>query len=182
MKKWTTFIAVIMALCLCVGLIVYAEEQIEQVEQVEETETESEVIDFNFYVTALTNEQYAHIESNYSKAEFCLLGFLYIDNSGVEQVGEMITNRNIAYDVLNALQNLYEAKLPIWDIGYFVGDGFDVTFTAPLISAEPEQDLYNMTFGQFGFSWNDNQFNGIRHYTIETKINDWYPDITSGLL
>ena len=124
---------------------------------------------------AVTDENYARIQTDYPKEELRYLKFKYINFSGEEQKGEIIINHHVEFDVLDALQDLYYANCPLEEIEFFVGDGFDVAFIAPMNLEQPEDDPYNQAFGQFDFAWNENQANGIRHYTISHKIAEWYP-------
>lgn len=172
MRKWITIIAVALCFCLCLSLVAQAEET--------ETETATpeidvDIIDFSFCTRMVTAEEYAQLETNYPQKELSYLQFLYFDRNGMEQKGEIIVNRNIEFDVLDALQDIYDLNLPIYDIQLFVGDGFDVAFWADFDQERLEDDPYNQIFDRYEFVWNENQLNGVRHYTIDYKIPIWYP-------
>ena len=173
MRKWFTIVAIVLCFSLCLG-ITYAEE-----ETTETAEPTDVIIDFSFCFTSVTDEDYARIETSLPKEELSYLRFKYIDMNGGEQEGEMIVNRHLAYDAIGILEEIYDCNLPIWDIQFFVGDGFDIAFIAPLTEDDPEEDSYNRIFGFYGFAWNENQANGVRHYTIDSKIPEWYPELIS---
>ena len=168
MRKWITTIAFVLCFCLCLIPLVHAEETATPTIDVD-------IIDFSFCTRAVTEEDYALIETDYPRRELSYLQFLYIDFNGGEQQGEMIVNRNIEFDVLDALQDIYEANLPIDEISFFVGDGFDVAFMAPASLFIDDDDPYNQIFANYDFTWNENQTNGARHYTVNHKIAEWYP-------
>lgn len=180
MRKWITAIIFALCFCLCVIPLVHTEEITadtveETAEETPTPEIEDLVIDFDFCVRSVTDEDYILIETNYPKSELSYLQFLYIDFNGEEQKGEMIVNRHIEFDVLDALQDLYEADLPIDELSLFIGDGFDVAFMAPAKPIIDDDDPYNQIFANYDFAWNENQTNGARHYTVSHKIAEWYP-------
>lgn len=73
-----------------------------------------------FYITPITDEIFARIRGKSFKDDCTLpredlryLHVLHADLDGVTHEGEMIVNHHIAEDVLEILQQLYEAKYPI---------------------------------------------------------------------
>ena len=180
MRKWITVIIFALCFCLCVIPLVHTEEITadtveETAEETPTPEIEDLVIDFDFCVRSVTDEDYALIETNYPKSELSYLQFKYIDFNGEEREGGMIVNQHINFDVLDALQDIYEAGLPIGGVMFFVGDGFDAAFYTPAKPIIDDDDPYNLAFAQFGFVWNENQTGGARHYSIDFKIAEWYP-------
>ena len=127
MRKWISIIAFALCLCLCLSFVALAEEE-EEAEVIDEVD--NRIIDFSFNFMTLPEEDYARIQTSYPRKELSLLSFLYYDFNGEEQEGQIIVNRLLEYDAIDALQDLYDANLPIGDIELFAGDGFDVIFTA----------------------------------------------------
>ena len=171
MRKWTTIMAIVLCFCLCLSPIVHAEEEM----PTETPELTDYIIDFDFCFTVVDEDLYAQLETTYPRTELSLLIFKYYDFNGEEQDGQIIVNRHLEYDAIDAFQDLYEANLTLEDISLFSCDGFDINFMSPPQDIVPDDDPYNLIFGHYGFDWNDNQTRGARCYTLEFKAAEWYP-------
>ena len=171
MRKWTTIMAIVLCFCLCLSLIVRAEEV-----PTETPEIEDVIIDFDFCFTVVDEELYTQLDTAFQRKELSLLMFKYYDFNGEEQDGRIVVNRHLEYDTIDALQDLYEANLTLEDIELFAGDGFYVIFMAPPQDIITDDDPYNQIFDRYGFAWNENQTHGVRHYSIsDDLIAKWYP-------
>ena len=175
LRKWITIISFALCICLCFAAI--AEE-----EAIEEPAYNDSVIDFTFNTTSVPDEYYAKLETDFPISELRLLNFKYYNWNRDECDGQIIVNRNIEFDALDALEDIYEATIRITDIVLFAGDGFDVIFWSPLDGDELDLDRCNIVFSRYGFARNDNQADGLRHYTMEDKATNWYPHIIMGPL
>lgn len=169
LRKWISIIAFALCLSLCLSFIAFAEEEEEVIDEIDER-----IIDFSFNFMTLPEEEYARIKTDYPRKELSLLSFLYYDFDGVEQEGQIIVNHHLEYDAIDALQDLYDANLPIDEISYFTSEGFSICFKTQPVTDE-ENDPYNQIFGVYGFVWNENQANGIREYNMDYRIPEWYP-------
>jgi len=163
LRTWFNIAAIVLCFCLLFNLVALAEEPQETPE--EEPEVDSMVIDFTFCIKSVDKEQYAQLETDVSIKELSCLQFRYLDADRAEQESEIIVNSAIAFDALYALEDIFEAQLPIWEIEYCAIDSYDVIFRTVPGDPDPEHDPYNSIFKLYGFIWNENQAEGWRHYT-----------------
>ena len=163
--------------CLCVGQIVYAEDV-----TVEQNDSESMVVDFSFNSAPVSDEFYSLLKTDLPPSAFRLLHFKYYDWDGDERNGIIIVRREIEFDALDALQDVYEAHILLDDISIFTSDGLSIDFWALLDSMNAEEDTCNKIFSRYGFVYNDNQADGCRDYYYYKELERYPEPFISGPL